>query len=486
MRSSFWIALALLLTLFAPSAKADDGSVARARVHFANGIKLYDAVPPDYAGALAEFEEAYRAKPSPGIKRNIALCLKGLQRYPEAIDALEQMQSEGGDTLTPAVREAAAKAIAELNAMIATVRLRIVPHVTNTRVPKVALFVDDVQLTQEKFAAPLRLMPGQHVFKARATGFFEALQTATLEAGDKDVAVVIELVAIEIVEKGRLTVRANVSTATIAIDGITVGTERWTGDLRAGMHRIDVVAQGYPAYAVSVVVPANESRELPVDMGSTPIAAPAPDPYQKTTPVPKADPNWFVSGGLTFQTESLHFGPALDESEGGASRSLSGFGFVAHLGRRLTPYLDGLILGEIGGLAPPDYQSPQLATTAASVRVTTWTLAPELRVHTRGSVRGLAGVAVGFEGHSVSGELGYTDTTGASLVKKVSGGAAAGMFLFEVGGQIDLGRGVFLEGTAFADLHGVGGATDSVGGQRFFLSSPAVRGGARVLLGYAF
>ena len=497
MRAHLWVGFALALGISLPPSVAraqKDAAVASARTHFAVGVKLYDATPPDYSGALAEFQEAYRAKPSPGIMRNVALCLKGLHRYPEAIEALEQMLQEGGGTLSPEVQDAAQKAIAELLTLIATVRVRIVPHVTSGRVPEVALSVDGAEVPAEKYAQPLRLMPGEHVFKARAAGFFEALQTTKVAAGDKDIGVVIEMVAIEIIERGRLTVRANVSTATISIDGITVGTERWTGDLRAGMHRVDVVAQGYPPYAVQVNVPPNEARELPVDMSSAPTKVPEPYPGP---PAKKLERNWFATGGLAIQGESLRFGPALDEVGNGTRRSAVGATLILNIGRKLTPYFDALIFGEIGALSPASYTSPN-GLSLAKVTITNWVLAPELRVHTRGSFRALAGIGAGLAGQSVSADLGTTDASGTG-VKNVTGSAAAGMLLAEVGGQLDLGR-AFAEATLFADVHGIGGATATTisGGngtahqsaaateQRFFLDSPAIRGGVRLLFGFTF
>ena len=145
--------------------------------------------------------------------------------------------------------------------------------------------------------------------------------------------------------------------------------------------------------------------------------------------------------------------------------------------------MDAEILGEAGSLSPTSYPSPNLTSTNAKMTITNYALAPGLRVHSSGSLRALAGVAVGLEGQATSAELGYINSAGTGT-KTVSGSALAGMFLFEAGGQIDLGR-VFLEAVAFVDVHGVGSAEDA-SSARLFLDSPSVRGGGRVLLGYAF
>ncbi len=72
--SACLVVLACLLS--APTAQADDSAAAR---HFDAGVRLYDGNPPDYEGALAEFEAAYREKPSPLLRLNLALCLRALR-----------------------------------------------------------------------------------------------------------------------------------------------------------------------------------------------------------------------------------------------------------------------------------------------------------------------------------------------------------------------------------------------------------------------
>ena len=464
-----------------------------ARTHFANGVKLYDAAPPDYVGALAEFKEAYRAKPSVGIKRNIALCLKGMHRYPDAADALEQMLSEGGDTLSAEVRAATTKAIVELNALIATVRVRIVPHTTHAPPTTVTLLVDDEEVPKAKFAQPLRVSAGEHVFKVQAAGFIEGQKRATLVGGERDVLVEIEIVALEIVQNGRLVVHANVSTATISIDGVALGVEKWAGELREGMHRIDVVAQGFPPYSVMVAVRAKEARDLSVDMSAAlGPGAPTgePSPYDVRRPIVPREYIWYFAAGLGLQGESLHFSKALEGSkeanpEATRRRFVGGGMLTLKLGRKLTSYLDGEVIGELGGLAPTAYPSPDAPSTMAKVSLTNWALAPALRVHTPGRFRALAGVAMGLEGQTISAELGDFGATG-STTKTVGGSATAGMVLLEGGAQWELGR-VFLESTLFVDIHGVGGAEDaSAPGKRLFLDSPAVRAGGKLVVGYSF
>jgi tetratricopeptide (TPR) repeat protein len=59
-----------------------------ARVHFLSGQAYYDQAA--YADALREFNEAYRISQRPALLYNVALCYEHLDKYSEAIVALQQ------------------------------------------------------------------------------------------------------------------------------------------------------------------------------------------------------------------------------------------------------------------------------------------------------------------------------------------------------------------------------------------------------------
>src|SRR5215472_224837 len=211
------IAFALCLVLAARnvSAQPSDAHTEAARKHFSAGVKLYDA--KDYPAALEEFRRAYAEKPSPGIKRNVALCLKELHRYPEAIEALEQMLDEGGDSIKPEVRDGARKTIDEMLPLVASLRIRVVS--THAAVqPAYEVFVDDQPVSAERLSRSVRVMPGSHKLRARALGFQEATQTVEVDAGAYDVPVTLELVSTALAPMETLTVRAVPPDSDIVLD----------------------------------------------------------------------------------------------------------------------------------------------------------------------------------------------------------------------------------------------------------------------------
>jgi hypothetical protein len=480
MRLRVLVFVLIVLALTTRSARAAEpttpaDSTDSARTHFAAGVRLYDA--SSYTAALDEFRAAYAAKPSPGIKRNIALCLKGLKRYPEAIDALDEMLAEGQDSLSPAVREGAQRAIAEMGALVATV----VVHVTSSgRAPAfaVATFVDEQPLSANRISRPIRLMPGDHVFTARASNCFDAQQRAKLSAGQTNVVIDLDLVAVQIVQHGRLAVRSNVATASIAIDGVAMNASTWSGELPVGPHHVEVSAMGYRTHAADVTITAAEPTDLAIDMTSMPARTPE-TPEIVEAPTVRVERDWYALVGLGFFGESLSFSTGLDDN--GTRRGMSGLSLLGHLGRHLGTLFSAGLYGEVGAMGTDPYTS--VVDTASRVRVTmtTWALAPELRVRSKGKVRALAGVALGLQGESVSAQL-AAGTGSGSLRNEAPSGVSA-MALIEGGGQVDAGRWL-LEGMLFADAHGVGSVSGS--GGSYFATSPVARGGLRLLVGYTF
>ena len=87
--------LPMSLVVFAPTAWCQESGAAaespettvveRARMHFAQGIEL--AEQEHWEAALALFDESLRLHPTQAAQFNRGLCLRFLNRYPEAIEA---------------------------------------------------------------------------------------------------------------------------------------------------------------------------------------------------------------------------------------------------------------------------------------------------------------------------------------------------------------------------------------------------------------
>ncbi|MEO8875671.1 MAG: hypothetical protein ABI461_08800, partial [Polyangiaceae bacterium] len=286
-------------------ANADD-AMTRAKAHFENGIHLYDEKPPDYEGALAEFRAAEKEHASPGLKRNIALCLKALHRYGEAVDELEAMLAVT-DGLKAETREAGKKMLAELEAIIATVRLKIVLHKSASNqgdpaIPHVDVTLDGAAVSSDKLGAPLQVGPGDHLFLARANGYGDTTKKVSVVSGDHDVLVQLDLMPAQAgTPLGTLRVHASSDRATIAIDGVALANGTWEGALPVGKHHIEAREGGQPTWARDVDVIDGVHLELDATSGAISSSSPTPPPY--TTDKPKAeekpDRKWYLQGGLS-------------------------------------------------------------------------------------------------------------------------------------------------------------------------------------------
>jgi Flp pilus assembly protein TadD len=85
-----------VLALSVAGARADEPcGTEGAREHFQRAVALYDA--GQYAGALLEFREAYRCRPAPPLRWNIAVCLVRLGRVDEARGELQAYLRDTAD-----------------------------------------------------------------------------------------------------------------------------------------------------------------------------------------------------------------------------------------------------------------------------------------------------------------------------------------------------------------------------------------------------
>jgi hypothetical protein len=490
------LAIALFALAICGVASAEEPATMRARTHFENGVRLFDAAPPDFNGALAEFREAYSAKPSPGIKRNIALCLRALHRYGEAIDALTEMLKARGPTLTPHVRNAAEKAISEMNALIATVRVTVVVQMghaaTAATEPVVQLFVDDEREPRTNLDAPLRLGPGDHVLRARAPGFPDAVARVSLTAGERDTPVRLELVAVTTIEYGRLLVRTPIASCAIIVDNVVVGYGEWAASVRAGKHHVAVMTYKSIYFDDDIDVPANGLRDVAIDYRSV-------HPAGKITFLKPTVRSNYIVAGFTYAGEQLTYAGGLDGSD--SDHSFTGGTLTLKYGRHLSENLSLELLGEIGSLAPQTAASPVTSSSpptpssqVRNLRVTSWVFAPEFRYQSSGHFRFVTGIALGLQGQIVNASVADNSYTfdnqnqtynlARTSQRNFTANGVSIMGLYDLGLQFDIGSRFFAEMSGFVDTHGIGAPSND--GKSLFESSPAFRFGARFLIGYGF
>jgi len=144
-----------------PAAVWGDEATARAaaKAKVERGAALLSAHAD--AGALAEFEDAYRLFPSPKIFFDIGLANAGLGRNPDAVRAFQRFLIEATD--------ASADSVARAKSQVQTLMPKVA--VVDVVCPQAGreIIVDDRSVGRSPLAAPLYLDPGPHRLLAKTS-----------------------------------------------------------------------------------------------------------------------------------------------------------------------------------------------------------------------------------------------------------------------------------------------------------------------------
>jgi hypothetical protein len=236
--------------------------------HMENGVKLYN--DKNYAAAMAEFQAAYEARPSPNPLLNVALCDKELFRYPQAIAALETALARHGEAMEPDDKKASEDAIKEMRALLGSVTVTLTP-------PAATLLVDGEEQPPAAAGKPLLLGPGTHKIAARAPGHAPAEQSVTVSSG-REQAVTLVLVP----DKGPVTIEGPDPQAILSLDDRPLGTGTWSGLVDPGSHVVQMLIPGGQPYRMTIVVVAGVPLQVRQGEGGVLIPPPAPeDPPRK-------------------------------------------------------------------------------------------------------------------------------------------------------------------------------------------------------------
>jgi hypothetical protein len=320
----------------APTGKPSAADEATAKKSFESGLRLYGE--GSYAEALIAFEQSYRLGGRASALKNIAQCHRNLKHFVEAYEAYEQMLAKHDAQITPVDKKAVQQALDELGVLTATVvigvseadaEIEIDGHSVGRspmskpkrlaatgghtlRVAKAGFThveqpftVDsqqnkkiDVKLEVEKTVghvvvreqngrdvhvfidgkdqgpAPWEgdLPAGEHVIEGKSARFSsDARKVVVTQKERLDLA--LDAAALQ----GRLRITTVPASATIVVDGSTVGTGSWEGELPEGTHRIEVSLPGQTAQIREIALGRGQVivQEIPVvsaiAMGKVPV-----------------------------------------------------------------------------------------------------------------------------------------------------------------------------------------------------------------------
>lgn len=415
----------------APETPSENGSEANpehdarmrsARRHFQNGIKLYRDT--NYSGALAEFEAAYRDKPGPGSLQNVALSQKALFRYAEATITLKLLLERHHGELAERERLAVQEAISELEALIGTLRVVVLPEAASVS-------VNGREVSPDERQRGIKLNVGEHVVVAEAPGYGRTSRIVRI-AGQQSVVAELELRAIS----GFLRVTTADPQAAIAVDGAPRAYGSWSGPVAPEVeHLVQVYRAGFEPFERSIRVSAGKTLHvegaLGERIGDEPRGSLPPEP--DAPPPPRAATGLYGLAALgVLGMSDAPFDLSVGDASGG---SLSTFGLRA--GYRLSEPIAVEAAMDVGRLDGSDAcQASARGEADCYVKrdftLTSIRFGPNLRLFTRGeTLRFALGVGAGAVAHRI--EL---DAANAPDGAVFDGGSAAGVdpyFAFELG-----------------------------------------------------
>ena len=168
-------AWAAALPCAAQESASSGDETARARQQFQSGVNDYDA--GRYSDALGHFEEAYRIKPHPLVRVNIANCYEKLDRPLDAIENFEAFlrANEG----SAAQRDEVRLALKELLNRIGTLKFDVEPEGAR-------ILVDERDERRAPVTEPVHVNAGRHRVTVALEGYETALRVIDVKAGETE------------------------------------------------------------------------------------------------------------------------------------------------------------------------------------------------------------------------------------------------------------------------------------------------------------
>lgn len=118
----------------------------------------------DFESAIVAFQSSIRLYPTMGAWFNLANCLRATHRYPEALDALEQLKQDFSATLQDPMRSTVELQISDLKNLTGSLRLEVEPA-------GASVSIDGKPVGTAPFDAPIRVNLGDHEIEVTANGY---------------------------------------------------------------------------------------------------------------------------------------------------------------------------------------------------------------------------------------------------------------------------------------------------------------------------
>jgi hypothetical protein len=197
---------------YAQPAQVDQATLARQRAAFDQANKLYDQ--GKYPQAEASYLEAWKLKKSFDVAGNLGNLEADMNKNRQAAEFLAYAIREFPAGGRPQLRDALIKRLGEVQAKVATLRVKV-------NKPGAEIFVDNVSVGLSPIDYDLYVDPGTHTVEARLEGYPPGTATVTIGKGKGS------QVGVTLVQKSAnmavIVAGASVAGAAVVVGGVFLG-----------------------------------------------------------------------------------------------------------------------------------------------------------------------------------------------------------------------------------------------------------------------
>jgi hypothetical protein len=243
----------------APAEAQQPDARERARERFMRGVQLFEGGELD--AALAEFRASADLYATRVATRNVAVCLRALGRYDEALEVLETIPRHFPD-MPAEWRAMVERDIAEVARRVGTLRLEVDEPRANVLLAG--------RLRGKTPLAPLRVTSGSHPVRIVKPGFIPFEGRVEVAGGEtKSLEVDLQPLA----ESGALrVVEVDGRPARVLVDLVPVGDAPWSGRLPPGVHVVSLEGRGNLA-TQPAAVEVKDGGDATLSLGLEPLSA---------------------------------------------------------------------------------------------------------------------------------------------------------------------------------------------------------------------
>jgi tetratricopeptide (TPR) repeat protein len=254
----------------AQPAEPDEATRNAARQHFRAGRDAFNG--GNFEAALTEFRAANDLLPAGAALSYVGQCLMKLGRQVEALRTFRQYLATYPTAADARERTALQEVkdwIEELEDVVGKVQV-------NVAVAGATVLVDGQVVGPAPLADAVEVVQGPHTFRAEVEGYRPAEETLTVEAGQQ---ATVTLVPAPLQTTANVNLASNVPEATATLDGQSLGPLPYDGEVEAGVHQLEVAADGYETARLSVTLEAGQPFSRTVEL--VPLAEAGEEWYEK-------------------------------------------------------------------------------------------------------------------------------------------------------------------------------------------------------------